>query len=103
MQDIQERQRNVVFPDTVNNEARFWRNIFEGRQRLTLVVRIGLSILVFAMAVLVFLISFDGNIPFKANFSWFKLLSEVLRWLVAFGILALILLAFRISQWFQRK
>lgn len=103
MQDIQERQRNVLFPDTVNNEARFWRNLFEGRQRLTSVGKIGLSIFVFAMVVLVFLISFDGNIPFKANFSWFKLLSAVLLWLVAFGILGLILLAFRISQWFQRK
>src|SRR5439155_1019781 len=26
LQDIEARQRNVVFPDTVNNEARFWRN-----------------------------------------------------------------------------
>jgi vacuolar-type H+-ATPase subunit I/STV1 len=103
MQDIRDRQRNIVFPDTVNNEARFWRNIFEGRQRLTLVGKIGLSILVFAMAVLVFLISFGGNIPFKANFSWSKLLSAVILWFVAFGILALILLAFRISRWFQRK
>jgi hypothetical protein len=103
MQDIRDRQRNVVFPDTLNNEARFWRNIFEGRQRLTLVGKIGLSIFAFAMAVFVFLVSFDGNIPFKANFSWFRLLSAVILWLVAFGILVLILLAFRISQWFQRK
>ena len=64
MQDVQARQRNVVFPDTVNNEARFWRNIYEGRQRLTTVQRIGLFILVIAMGVLVF-----GNIPFTANFS----------------------------------
>jgi hypothetical protein len=27
MQDIDNRQRNVVFPDTVQNEARFWRNL----------------------------------------------------------------------------
>ena len=27
LQDIEARQRNVVFPDTVQNEARFWRNL----------------------------------------------------------------------------
>jgi hypothetical protein len=98
MQDVQARQHNVVFPDTVNNEARFWRNIYEGRQRLTTVQRIGLFIFVFAMGVLVF-----GSIPFTANFSWTRLLNAFLGWLIAFGILAFILLAFRVSQWFQRK
>jgi hypothetical protein len=69
MRDVQARQRNVVFPDTVNNEVRFWRNISEGRRRLTMVQRIGLFILVIAMGVLVFAISFSQNIPFTANFS----------------------------------
>src|ERR1051326_8745018 len=27
LEDIEARQRNVVFPDTVQNEARFWRNL----------------------------------------------------------------------------
>ena len=27
LQDIEMRQRNIVFPDTVQNEGRFWRNI----------------------------------------------------------------------------
>ena len=33
--DLQARQRNIVFPDTVTNAARFWRNFISGRQRLT--------------------------------------------------------------------
>jgi hypothetical protein len=33
LEDIEARQRNVVFPDTVNNEARLWRNIIEGKQK----------------------------------------------------------------------
>jgi len=37
LQDIEARQRNVVFPDTVNNEARFWRNIIEGKQKFSMV------------------------------------------------------------------
>ena len=29
LRDIDERQRNSVFPDTARNEARFWRNLSE--------------------------------------------------------------------------
>jgi hypothetical protein len=32
LRDINARQRNVVFPDTVQNEGRFWRNIWSGKQ-----------------------------------------------------------------------
>jgi len=49
--DIASRQRNVVFPDTVQNEARFWRNL--GNQPWTPTTRIGLAILgVFAFGLL---------------------------------------------------
>ena len=41
--DIEARQRNVVFPDTVQNETRFWRNL--GSQPWTPVTKIGLGIL----------------------------------------------------------
>ena len=103
MQDVHARQRNIVFPDTVNNEARFWRNICEGRQQLTVMQGVGVFILAIAMGVLVFAITFTGNIPFTANFSWAKLLNRFLIWLIAVGILAVNLLAFQISQWFQRR
>ena len=42
-QDIEARQRNVVFPDTVQNEARFWRNL--GNQPWTPVTKVGLVLL----------------------------------------------------------
>lgn len=32
LNDINARQRNVVFPDAVQNEGRFWRNIWSGKQ-----------------------------------------------------------------------
>jgi hypothetical protein len=35
LRDIEERQRNIVFPDTVQNEGRFWRNLTTRTQRLT--------------------------------------------------------------------
>jgi len=43
MQDINDRQRSVVFPDTVQNEARFWRNL--GNSEWTIWTKIGLGIL----------------------------------------------------------
>ena len=42
-QDIEARQSNVVFPDTVQNEARFWRNL--GNQPWTPVTKVGLALL----------------------------------------------------------
>jgi len=35
LEDVRARQRNVVFPDTVQNEVRFWRNLITGKQRMT--------------------------------------------------------------------
>jgi hypothetical protein len=43
LHDIDARQRNVVFPDTVDNEARFWRNI--GKSPLRTVQKCGVVIL----------------------------------------------------------
>jgi hypothetical protein len=43
LEDTEARQRNVVFPDTVNNEARFWRNL--GNRPWTMRTKIGLGLL----------------------------------------------------------
>jgi len=40
------RQRNVVFPDTVENEGRFWRGILRGEIRLNAFQKIGAAIVV---------------------------------------------------------
>jgi hypothetical protein len=103
LRDIEERQRNVVFPDTVNNEARFWRNIIEGKQRLTVVQRVGIGIFVLSVGTLVFLITFPRNDPLSPVFSWSKLLTGGLNWLVGFGVIGIFLLIFRLSQRASRK
>jgi hypothetical protein len=41
--DMEARQHNLVFPDTVQNEARFWRNI--GNQPWTPATKVGLALL----------------------------------------------------------
>jgi hypothetical protein len=43
MQDIHNRQRSVVFPETVENEARFWRNLRKAPWKTSAVI--GLSLL----------------------------------------------------------
>jgi hypothetical protein len=32
LRDVQDRQRNVVFPETLSNETRLWRNILNGEK-----------------------------------------------------------------------
>jgi hypothetical protein len=44
-QDVNARQRNVVFPDTVQNEGRFWRNLANGKQKFAIVQAIGLALI----------------------------------------------------------
>jgi hypothetical protein len=41
---VSARQRNVVFPDTVQNEGRLWRNLASGKQKLTIVQGVGIAL-----------------------------------------------------------
>jgi hypothetical protein len=43
--DIVNQQRNIVFPDTVLNEGRFYRNIFSGKTQLNSTQRIGILLI----------------------------------------------------------
>jgi hypothetical protein len=43
LRDVEARQHNVVFPDTVQNEARFWRNL--GKFPTSTSARAGLVVL----------------------------------------------------------
>ena len=45
IEDIRNRQRNIVFPDTVLNQGRFYRNIVYGHTPLNPVQRAGILIL----------------------------------------------------------
>jgi hypothetical protein len=50
LRDVDARQRNVVFPGTAQNEARFWRNIISGKRHLTTAQVTGIAIVWLAMA-----------------------------------------------------
>ena len=45
MREVEHSQRNIVFPDTAENEARFWRNIISGKEHLSVVQIIGIVLI----------------------------------------------------------
>ena len=48
--DINARQRNVVVPDTAQNDGRLWRNLARGKQKLTIVQIIGAALIFLTLA-----------------------------------------------------
>jgi hypothetical protein len=50
LRDIDARQRNIVFPDTVQNKGRFWRNLYHGKEPLNTAQWIGVILLYLSAA-----------------------------------------------------
>jgi hypothetical protein len=82
MQDAHLRQRNIVFPDTVRNEARFWRNI--ATHHLTPVQVIGVAVMGLAMLLpLWFIIKCLASSPiYWLVLTLYGILFLLLRWRV---------------------
>jgi|SRR5580698_7798855 hypothetical protein len=83
LQDAAGGQRNTVFPDTTQNEARFWRNLGKGPPRAS--TKAGLTILAisvygFIAAILV--------AAYKEGVVWAFTLSFILFWGPVFGVVA---------------
>ncbi len=38
-------QRNIVFPETAANEARFWRNMITGKRKLSCTQSLGIAVM----------------------------------------------------------
>jgi hypothetical protein len=63
LQDIEARQRNVVFPNTVENETRFWRNLGTGPTRTS--TKLGLAVLaifVFGWAMVILVATYRAHV-----------------------------------------
>ena len=86
LRDVEARQRNVVFPDTAQNEARFWRNLRSGKEPLTTVQRVGLGIL--AVAVLVLFVGVTLAVARETG----GILTAALEWGFAFGLIGVFML-----------
>ena len=83
LRDVDARQRNVVFPDTVENETRFWRNL--GKQPFTTNTKVGLALL--ALLGWGFLIRIVVAL-FQEKLVWAFILGMVLLWGPFFGVIA---------------
>jgi hypothetical protein len=91
LRDVEARQRNVVFPDTAQNEARFWRNLRTGKEPLTTAQRVGLSIL--AVAVLAIFVNVTLSIADDTGGSRIsQILAATLEWGFAFGLIGAFIL-----------
>lgn len=81
--DIESRQRNTNFPDTVENEARFWRNLDNQPYRTS--TKVGLAILA------IFVFGFLGAIlvgTHQAGVTWRFLLGMLLFCGSIFSVIA---------------
>jgi hypothetical protein len=94
-QDVSARQRNVVFPDTVQNEGRLWRNLASGKQRFTIVQAIGIA-LIFLMLVAIFWSDAADRFRFATSGSTFdRLVGTFGWWGIIFGLFGVFFLLLR--------
>jgi hypothetical protein len=90
LQDVRDRQNNIVFPQTLANETRLWRNI--GTRPATALTWAGLAILgLFIFGFMAILL-----VIFVRSGGWVEVLAGVLATLLVFGpIVGLIVWATR--------
>ena len=86
LQDVQDRQKNIVFPQTVENESRLWRNI--ATRPPTKLTWVGLSILgLFVFGIAAITLAIIGR----------------LAWVVALGTLLIFGPIFLVIGWATRR
>jgi hypothetical protein len=99
-QDILARQRNTVFPDTVQNEGRFWRNLATGKQELTVVQGIGLALMFLALGAVLWGYAVD-RFHYSASGSVFERLIPVFAdWAI---VLVVFVVVFLLLRWRVRR
>jgi len=83
LQDVEARQRSIVFPNTAENETRFWRNL--GTTPSNIATKLGLAVL----AVFVFgFMAFILVATFQAGVTWIFLLGMLIFCGSGFGAIA---------------
>ena len=97
--DVQARQRNIVFPDTVQNEARGWRNLARAG-RLTITQMIGVA-LIFLLTLAIILDDAATRFRNAASGSFFdRLLVAVGDWVILLPVCGV---AFLLLRWRVRR
>jgi hypothetical protein len=94
-QDVSARQRNIVFPDTVQNETRLWRNLKSGKQKFTIVHAIGIA-LIFLMLIGIFWEDAAPRFRFATSGSIFdRLIGTFGWWAILLGVFVVFFLLLR--------
>jgi hypothetical protein len=94
-QDVTARQRNLVFPDTVQNERRLWQNLASGKQKLTITQTIGIA-LIFFTVVGIFWSDAARKFRYAASGSTFERLVPVFAdWAIPLGLFGVFFLILR--------
>ena len=86
--DVAARQRNIVFPDTVANEARFWRTVIQGKRQLKAFQLVG-----FAVTFVII-----GSVYLSVFSDIFDRPSSLIGYLIPVVIVGVFLLAIKISS-----
>ncbi|HEY1465216.1 MAG TPA: hypothetical protein VGF44_17510 [Terriglobales bacterium] len=73
LEDIDQRQRNIVFPDTKNNESRLWRSLLNNSHTTILQ---WIAVLLIFLTVLAGLVGLILVVP--GGFSWQNIFDEIL-------------------------
>src|SRR4051812_27821757 len=97
LRDVEASQRNTVFPDTADNERRFWKNVLSGKRPLSLVQAVGLFLIGLMLICLLFSTIADpfregrGKLPL-----WAFVINNYGGYIIALGVLGgfLLLLKF---------
>ncbi len=95
MKDARERQRNVVFPDALRNEASGWRRLMTGKQPLTTVHTIGIGLLFLGMGVVLWGLISEKLRHSAGNSFIDRVFGGFGDWIVLFAILGALFLLLR--------
>ena len=96
LDDIRASQRNVVFPDTVQNEGRFWRNILSGKGRFTITQVVGIGLMYLTMGGVIGIAVYQKVHNSSATGSLFnRLVTNFGNWIVLFSIFGVLFLLLR--------
>lgn len=83
LEEIEARQRNIVFPDTLRNETQGWRNL--AKRPLTTTSKIGLALVaMMGWGMLVFVLFAAAG----AGVVWPLVIGMILLWGPIFGVIA---------------
>lgn len=99
LRDVYDRQQNTVFPDTASNEARFWRNLFNGTRTLSSVQIAGVLVLAVWVLALVVAITIEKS----GGSLWENVLIGLVRWALAIAILGGFLIVFGLARALEQR